>query len=45
MKNILLLGATGTAGSAITKELLKEEDILLHYSQDMRVKSKATVNM
>lgn len=27
MKNILLLGATGTAGSAITKELLKEEDI------------------
>lgn len=26
MKNILLLGATGTAGSAITKELLKNEN-------------------
>lgn len=29
MKNVLLLGATGTAGSAITKELLKSTDCRL----------------
>ena len=26
MKNVLLLGATGTAGSALTKKLLSETD-------------------
>lgn len=29
MKNILLLGATGTAGSALTKKLLSDTDCRL----------------
>ncbi|MDD8034887.1 MAG: NAD(P)H-binding protein [Thomasclavelia ramosa] len=48
MKNILLLGATGTAGSAITKELLKEEDIHItlfarHASQVIRDSEQVTI--
>lgn len=48
MKNILLLGATGTAGSAITKELLKEEDIHItlfarHASQVKRDSEHVTI--
>ena len=34
MKHILLLGATGTAGSAITEKLLSDTDYHVNKAQD-----------
>ena len=46
MKNILLLGATGTAGNAITKKLLSDTDyhvtLFARHARDMFFDSPRT---